>query len=160
MIISDATPLIMAAKIERLGLLPLVFTEGIFIPDVVYQEITSSSLPGAKEVAEAKFIEVITPKPNPIQEAKVEHLDPGEAAAIVLAFELNSKYLLMDDYAGRSTALSLNLRPIGIVGALAIAKKKGLINLLRPEIDKLVDKGLWLSDKVIETVLKQVGEAK
>ena len=90
MVVSDASPLIMAAKIERLDLLPVIFTEGIYIPDVVYREITSSSLPGAKEVAEAKFIQVLTPKPNPVQAEKVKHLDPGEAASIVLAFELNT----------------------------------------------------------------------
>jgi len=43
----------------------------------------------------------------------------------------------MDELPGRSAALALGLDPLGVLGILLMAKKMGLISLVRPCLDQL-----------------------
>ena len=79
-VVSDTTPLIALAKIERLHLLADLFGE-IFLPQAVYDEVTifGKGRSGAQEIAEANWITV-----SEVQEkSKVDYLltqiDLGEA---------------------------------------------------------------------------------
>lgn len=42
----------------------------------------------------------------------------------------------MDELAGRTTAVALGLKPIGLLGILLEAKERGLISALTPLLDR------------------------
>lgn len=60
----------------------------------------------------------------------------------VLAIESPGSLVILDDRLGRLLAnhLGLNLKVIGTLGVLLIAKRKGLIKTISPEIDRLQER--------------------
>ena len=51
----------------------------------------------------------------------------GESEAIALAIEVLAEWVLMDEDAGRRTAIELGLRTTGVCGILIRAKEHGLV---------------------------------
>jgi predicted nucleic acid-binding protein len=85
-------------------------------------------------------------------------LDKGEAEAIVLATESEANLILLDESLGRFHAKHAGLRVTGTIGILVKAKKQGLISELKPLILELKDKGVWLSESLIERILELANE--
>ena len=88
MIVSDAGPIIIFARIGRLSLLQEI-TTSLLIPNAVYDEIVTNKggMPGAAEVAQA----IWDPRKHPLQKARPaplsSALQKGELEAIALAKE-------------------------------------------------------------------------
>ena len=81
-------------------------------------------------------------------------LDAGEAEAIVLSEELHADFLLIDDLKGRKFATRLGLVVVGSVGILLKAKKKGIINEVKPYLEKLIHlAGAWISPALYHSAL-------
>ena len=85
-------------------------------------------------------------------------LDKGEAEAIVLATESEADLIVLDESLGRFHAKHAGLRVTGTIGILVKAKKQGLISELKPLILELKDKGVWLSESLIERILELANE--
>ena len=85
-------------------------------------------------------------------------IDIGEAEAIVLAKELNAT-LLIDDAKARKYAKLLNIEVIGTLGLLKIAKKSGLVQLVRKVIDDMLTEGYYIEDRLVRKILKDIGES-
>jgi hypothetical protein len=64
-------------------------------------------------------------------------MDYGESESVILYEELNADYLLIDDNKARIIAESFDVKCIGSIGLLVIAKQKGLINGLRQIFEKV-----------------------
>lgn len=86
-------------------------------------------------------------------------LDPGEAAALWLAVERRSEWVLSDDRPARLAAERLGLRVRGSLGILAEAKRRGLLPTVVPLLHELKAKGVWLSEDLIQKVLRDLGES-
>ena len=86
-------------------------------------------------------------------------LDEGEAEAIVLALEANANLVPLDDREVRLQAKRLGLKVTGTLGILLRAKKLGLIESLKEELNKLKETGFRISKSLEEEVLKAVGES-
>nr|WP_278003375.1 DUF3368 domain-containing protein [Nodosilinea sp. TSF1-S3] len=119
-------------------------------------------VPGAIEVQTLPWIQVQNignvQKVADLQ-ASQNNIDLGEAAAIALALELNAELLLMDERRGRTLAQNCGLNVTGLLGVLLQAKRKGLIPLIKPIIDELIDKADFrLSKHLYMTVLEAAGE--
>lgn len=158
-VVSNATPLIALAKIDRLDLLQELFGT-ILIPQAAYDEVVTHapSRPGAAEVRQADWIHTQAPA----DQTKVNYLradlDTGEAEALVLAEELDADWVLLDETKARFAAELLGLRFMGTVGLLLLAKRMGKIVAIRPLLDELRIKKFHLSEKVYQAVLQEAGE--
>lgn len=85
-------------------------------------------------------------------------LHPGESEAIVLATELNSLALLMDDSDGIRFAMKANANVIRTPGVYRMAKQRGLLTAIRPKIDDLRRAGFWLRDEHYRMILADADE--
>ena len=85
-------------------------------------------------------------------------LHPGESEAIVLAVELGSEALLMDDSHGIQTAAAVGANVIRTPGIYRLAKERGFVNAVRPKLDDLRKAGFWLRDEHYRMIVESVGE--
>jgi len=86
-------------------------------------------------------------------------LDPGEAAVILLARELNADFALIDERKARKIARTVyGLKVIGSAGILVEAKRQGLIDNVGSALQIMRDNGYRISDSIIDTALRKAGE--
>ncbi len=78
---------------------------------------------------------------------------------IALALESGIILVLMDDYRGRKVAQRLGLKTRGILGHLLLLKQIGSIASVRSYLEKLTERGFFLSEQIIYEVLSLAGEA-
>jgi predicted nucleic acid-binding protein len=159
-IVSNSSPLIALATINRLTLLKALF-EQVAIPQAVYDEVVihGEGEPGSREVAEAAWIHTFQVKDRLAVDLLRESLDAGESEAIVLAQELNALYTLLDDTLARRKARLIGLRVTGTMGILLIAKKADRIPAVRPILDELRQTDFRMSERVYQELLAKAGEA-
>ncbi len=159
-IIADSSPRIALARIEQLNRLrELGFR--VLIPSAVRDEVTAHSrdAPGAAEVRQATWIEVVVPDPARVDGIGIV-VGRGEAEAIAMAQGLPANtMLLLDDARARRLAERLNIRRIGTVGLLRRAKNAGLIDEVKPHLEALKEKGIYIAQALMDAILKDVGEA-
>ena len=154
-VVSDASVIINLHRIGRIGLLREIYGR-VLVPEAVSFEI-ARGVDGLGEL-EARWIEVKRVTNRRLVETLAQELDPGECEAIALAIETRADFLLIDEHLGRVVALRRGLRVTGLLGVLVVAKKRRLIPAVAPEISALLAEGFWLSDELVERVLKHVGE--
>jgi len=153
-IVSDTTPLSELAKVGQLNLLRDIFGK-VIIPIEVYNEVTTGTHPAVNLVKSANWIEIIAI--NNVEQLsnlkKATNLGAGECAAMILAEELSSDQLLMDDLDARRVALSRNLKIIGTIGILLVAKQQGLIPTIKDVLDGLITQGKHINSRLYEEAL-------
>lgn len=159
LVISNTTPIIALAVIDRLELLRELYTE-VLIPPAVYAEVIAggASRAGAAELLRAHWIRTV-PLTDPRRAALLVDLDQGEAEAIALAQELNADLLIVDERLARRHAQRLGLTITGTLGILLKAKQRGLVTNIRPLIQQLRRNRIRLSENVIQQTLQLAGEA-
>ena len=159
MIVSNASPLINLARVNHFDLL-IAFYDQIVIPQAVYDEVVvrGRGRDGSREVKEVSWIEIRVPQDELAVRALAAELGKGEAAAIILAQELQADLLLMDEIRGRRVAQQLGLKVRGTLGILARARREERILNLRLVLDLLRARGTWISQDLYEEILRFVGE--
>ena len=163
-VVADTGPLIALARAGYLELLRALYQE-ILIPPAVYDELClGSNRPGSKRIAEAieqEWLHICRPssKTSSLSEL-VLILDPGEAEAIVLAEEVDCKFLLIDERKGRAIAKRRGVPIAGIAGVLLAAKKQGFVDEILPIIKRLEKAGYRLSGALIKEIGKLAGESE
>ncbi len=159
-VVSNTTPLIGLASIERFDLLQQMFGE-IHIPQAVYDEavVAGREEGGAKrEVSAAKWIKTVQVQDRLAVDVLLDDLDLGEAETIVLARELQADWVLMDEKKGRRKLDQLGMEKIGTLGLLLRSKQEGLISAIRSDVDRLHRQGFGISQSVMKAVLEEAGE--
>lgn len=149
--VSNSSPLIALAAIERLDLLPALFTS-ILIPPAVAHEI-QRSVPVAPTWLQVRPLEAVLP-PIVLRRS----LADGERQAIALAVETRADAIVLDDLPARRIAQAAALNVIGTLGVLLAAKRVGLISSVRPELDNLVRTSFFLSSQLRDELLRAAGE--
>lgn len=156
-IVADSSPLISFAIIEKLDILPRLFTN-IYIPKAVYNEMIIWDKPYSTMLklfseGRIKFVQ------NRLAVDMLrDDLDLGEAEGIVLALENNVNNILIDEHKGRKIARSKGISPIGTIGILIQAKKEGYIPAVKPNLDKLINKKIRISTGLYQSALDLAGE--
>ena len=85
-------------------------------------------------------------------------LDKGEAEAIVLANEIDADLIILDETLGRFHAKHIGLKVTGTIGILLKAKENGMIEFIKPILNELIEKEIWLSEKLINQTLVKASE--
>lgn len=154
-VISDAGPIFSLAVIDQLHLLDQLFDE-IFIPTAVWIELTRDTNTTFFE----RIVQYFNTKVKDISRSNELSLimDYGESEAVILYRELDANFLLIDDKRARKIAESLDINCIGTLGILITAKKRGLIDALKPFFENLLQNQRYYSLKLLNRILLQHGE--
>lgn len=145
--VTNSTCLIGLERIERLDILPQVFST-IAIPTAVAAEVE----------IEADWLIVRTVQNFAVVAALKNQVDSGEAEAIALAMELGDVFIVLDDRKARLLALQLNLQVIGTVGMLLRAKRFGIITEIKPLLIALNQVDFHISEVLVQKALQIAGE--
>ena len=159
-IVSNTSPLINLARINKLELLPALYRQ-VIVPEAVWNEVVIVGVgqPGAEEVKGSAWIKKQRVKNVSLVQALKLGLDAGEAEAIALGLELKAEFILMDERLGRENARHLGLRCMGLVGILIESKRKGMISAIKPCLEALRDlAGFRLHEGLYVKVLQDEGE--
>ena len=145
-IISDTSCLVLLKNINQLELLQKVFSE-ITITEEVYSEF-GNELPD--------WIKVVnTPT---IEENLIRLLDLGEASSISFALNSKNSLLIIDEAKGRKAAKNLGINIIGTLGIFVLAKEKGLVQEVKPLLERVKTTNFRFSKSVEASILKMAGE--
>lgn len=147
-VISDTSCLILFDKIGELDLLRKVYDSVSTTPEVA-QEF-SEELPD--------WIKIDCVKDKKYQEFLETQVDRGEASAIALAKEMESSLLLLDDLKARKLASKLNLKFTGTLGVIHKAKQIGVLEKVKPIIEKLQATDFRISENIIAELLRKNNE--
>ena len=156
-VIANSSIIIAFSIIEKMEILKELYQE-IIIAEEVKNELLKGINKSGADFLRYKWIKVKKVKEPKLKEYLSYNLDIGEAETIALAEELNADLVLLDDYLGRKFALLRNLKITGTIGILIKAKQKGLINQVKPLIDKLILNNFHIDDELYYYSLKIVNE--
>ena len=160
-VVADTGPLIALARIGRLDLLRRLYGR-VVVPPAVHTELAiDSNRPGAKVLAgvfAAGWIAVETAMDASVRVELDQLLGPGEAEAIALAGQEDTRFLLIDDARGRRTARARGIPVVGVVGVLLVAKSRGELAAFGPVLDRLSDAGYRLSPRLVAATLDRADE--
>lgn len=158
-IVSDTTPLSELAKVGKLNLLHDIYRK-LIIPQEVYNEVTAGNHPAVNLVQLADWIEVrsVSNSEKVSTLKTINNLGWGECAAMILAEELAADQILIDDLEARRVAISRNLKIIGTVGVLLVAKQLGLIASVKDVLDALIAHGKHINLRLYQEVLSAAQE--
>jgi len=159
-VVTNTSPLLNLAVIGEARLLPELFGR-VTAPNMVREEIDSLRLRDQRfrsaDTANAAAFATVR---DASRVALLSlHLDPGEAEAIALAIELRADLILLDERRATRAARQLGLRTLGLLGVLLLAKRKGLIDQVRPLLDRLeTDAGFWIAPDLRQQVCRAAEE--
>ena len=156
-VVINASPFILLCKSGLIDLLPQLFLE-ICMPEAVWDEIERGGDIASYQLYDYEQTWLKRYLIDSANEVLVWNLGDGETEVLSFAFVNKSQTALIDDRAARRCAKTLNIKTLGTGGILVLAKKRGLIQNVSLELKKLTGAGLWLSDEVIEVILKQANE--
>ena len=151
----NTSPNIYLSAINQINLLKNLFSE-IFIPEAVKREVMSGGKDsfGVKEIKTQKWIKTKKIRNKLAKEYLLTEIDDGEAEVIILAEELKASFIIIDDKLARKIAKLRGFNVVGTLRLLVAAKEKGLVNEVKPLIEKLQKAGFWINDNVYKAVLK------
>jgi predicted nucleic acid-binding protein len=159
-VIADAGPLIALSRIGALDLLRGLFRQVLVTEEIRNEALPTADYPGKALIAEA-FDAGWLACPGPFEtswQPTNPGLDAGERSAIAAAVQMPGCLLIIDDRAGRAEAKSHNVAIIGTAAVIGLAKLQGLIPAARPFLERLQPAGYFIHPRIIETVLKDIGE--
>ncbi|MEY3289825.1 MAG: hypothetical protein RLZZ419_2067 [Pseudomonadota bacterium] len=149
-VIADAGPLIALAKIDKLPLLPALFSE-IVITQAVADECLRGQSADAiliKQALDSGWLQCVD---NPVFKHTLSRsLGLGEQSSIEYALQTESKTLLiLDDALARKQALCKQLVIVGTAALLFAAQRKALITDAETLIAELNQVGYRISAAVV-----------
>jgi len=155
-VVADAGPLMALGRHDLLDLLPQLFGQ-VWTPTFVLNECTARpELADAQRVAgavTAGWLRVVDTAP-----IQLPGLDMGECAAIATAIELQAA-LLVDDRAARQRAEAIGLAVMGTLGILVLAKRRGLLDSVKPVAERMRSDGHYISLEALQAVMHLTDEA-
>jgi len=159
-LIVNTSPLLALAACNQIELLRSLY-DRVVVPEEVDKELSAGTkralLPGGLTAAHRIWIEVVPVSHYP-KASLLADLDSGEAEVITLALELNASTVLIDERIGWRVAKREGLIPIGSLGIILLAKRKGLIAEVKTQLHEMRNRGIYLNQRVIDAAIVLAGE--
>jgi len=158
-VIVNSTPIISLCHIGRLSLLKDLYCE-VLIPEAVFLEINAKCDSVAKIELDKSldWIRVCKIKNEMAKLFFKSQLHDGEVEVMILGKEEEATLLIIDDKNAKKHAKYLKFNVTGTLGVLLKAKKGGYVDMIKPLLDKMVSKGIFVDDKIRAFCLKEAGE--
>lgn len=157
-IVINTSPWIALSICAKTELLKQLYEE-VYMPIGVKEEILigGEEKVGVTELGKSSWLKV--EEVTDIEKPKLLYeLDRGEAEVIILAKEKKIKEVLIDEKVARMQAKILGLEVIGTLGLLLMAKKKGLLSEIKPLIETMLQRGIWIRSETVKGILEEAGE--
>jgi uncharacterized protein len=155
-VISDTSVLCYLALIGRMPLLETLYSE-VLIPESVLAECLHEGAPTQLRTVVNPLPSYLRPHAVPEWLPETSGLDCGEAAAITLAWQHRPNSLvLIDERAGRAIAAALGLEIRGLLGIVALAHRRGLLEF-DSTMKQLDDVGFRLAPTLLGHARRQLG---
>ena len=158
-VIINSTPLIALSHINKLNLLKMLYNQ-VYIPQAVFDEISvkEDSICKIQVEQSLDWIKVLKIKNTMAKEFFKAQLHDGEVEVMILAKEICANLVVIDDKNAKKHAKYLGLNVTGTLGILLKAKQQGFIQEIKPLLMELRDKGIYISDNIINICLKAANE--
>lgn len=155
LVINTGPILAIVAALGNLDVLQMYDT--VWVPFEVSEEILLGG-PDGFAVTEFEAAGWLRRKAKPLDVAPMlsNSLDLGEAAVVQLALDNRIRTVCIDEAVGRRVARLNGLEVTGSLGILMRAHRRGYGFPMQEAIDRMRAHGVWLSDRVVDTVLEQV----
>jgi uncharacterized protein len=155
-IVSNASPLIILAKLSLFDLLPRLFSE-IILSQEVWEEVVikGAGLPGSIETRQASWIRVA----QLANLAKLAiwrsqyPLGVGELSTLLLAMEIAADVALMDERRARLLAKAEGVPVLGTLGLLEFGYRRGELADLRQVYQMLLAQGAHIDRQILDQSL-------
>ena len=168
MIISNSSPLILLARINKLGIIKEIYKK-IYIPKAVYNEVIvrgkeeKYSDAFIIERAVDDFIFIRDLKEKNLRESKKlnDVIGIGESEAITLAIQERASLLLIDNLEPRKIAEVKNIKCRSTPGIIleALHREKITVEEYKNSIIKLAEYA-WLSGDIVAYFLEQTNKSR
>lgn len=129
LVVADTSPIFYLLSIGQIELLPRLFGT-VFIPDAVHKEFWHPTAPVLLRewvAASPPWLKIMPV--DPVDDAALRPLGPGEQAAIALALSMRADLILIDERKGTAIALTKGFAVTGTLGVLRLARRRGWIDL-------------------------------
>lgn len=156
-VIINNSPLVFLWILNLLPLLRELYTD-VWMPEDVQEEfLRTETMARRSSLDNTPWIRTVS-LTDPQSTSVYGRLDQGEASVLALAKEHDAHLVIIDEKKAREEARQIGLPVRGTVGVLLEAKKKGLIDAIKPLLDALRDSGMYLEQSLIDNVLQLAGE--
>lgn len=158
-VVVNTTPLIALSHVGQISVLKKLYGE-IIIPEAVYKELSVKTESVCKKAVDSSldWIRVEKIKNLMARDMYKTQLHDGEVEVMILSKEIAADVVIIDDANAKKYAKYLKLPVTGTLGVLMRAKREGYIDRLEPILRQMVERGIYISQNLIELCLKQVGE--
>lgn len=155
LVVSDTSPLLNLALIDRLDLLEAQFSS-LTVPTQVWNELIAgeAGVDALRELRDNGFLTIVEVNRSDLFTEIFYKLDLGETAAICHAMEQDADLILLDEKDGRRVARRHDLTMTGVIGVLLRGANDGDVEL-KTELDDLREAGFWISDNLYSKVLSE-----
>lgn len=156
LIVADSSALVALAACDALEFLTALYDD-VKVPQAVYDEVTVSGKSEARSLA--KFLQERIVMVDSTQFVfAAGGLGRGEIEAMLLYKNLAADYLLIDDRRARAIAESNEIRCVGALGILLLAKQQNLVREIGPLVEILRLSSLHYSPNLLDKALQLAGE--
>lgn len=156
--VCNTGPLIGLARVNLAWLLFRLFPE-VIVPEEVRDELLAKESPDRDQLIEVLRLATIHPRQNLPDRLLLTELDPGEAAVISVARQLSLSSVILDERKARRIAARVyELDVKGTAGLLVEAKKRGMIESVKPYLEGMIEGGYHLGPNLVAACLTEAKE--
>lgn len=151
-VVSNTSPICYLLLIGQVDLLPTLFGR-VVIPKAVRDELASEDAPEPVRSWIAQppdWLDIRDMKAEP--DSGLSQLHRGEQEAILLAEELMTDLIILDEKAARQTAMERGLNLTGLIGILDESATRGLIDLPLA-VERLRQTNFRISPRLLKSLL-------
>ena len=156
--ITNTSPLLYLYRADVIEWLPQLFDE-IWTPNAVIEELREGQRRGydVPTATNYDWLIIKTPHSMPFEWLTLD-LGMGELETMALALENPGRILILDDALARRIAQAAGIEVWGTLRVLLEAKSQRITDRIRPDIERLRESGMWISDEIYQRVLALAGE--